>query len=177
MESHLTIRPLERDDLHFIHKLQNNPDIMSFWFDEPYNSIEKLQNLYDQRIHNSHERRFVVEEKSQLVGIVELMYIHPLHRHTEFQIIIDPIHQGKGFAVPATKLALNYAFRVLNMHRVYLFVDTTNKPAIHIYKKVGFAVEATLKEAFFVNGAYHDAFIMSMFQRDYLDESSTQNML
>ncbi len=170
MDTPLTILPLEREDLYFIHKLQNNPEIMAFWFDEPYHSIEKLQDLYDQQIHGQHERRFVVKHDDNLVGIVELMYINHLHRHTEFQIIIDPAYQGKGFAVPATQLALDYAFRVLNMHKVYLFVDTTNEAAIHIYKKVGFSMEATLKEAFFVEGNYHDTFIMSMFQRDYLNE-------
>lgn len=166
-----TIRPLERKDLSFIHKLQNNPEIMAFWFDEPYHSFEKLQNLYDQQIHSQDERRFVVEHNNKLVGIVELMYINHLHRHTEFQIIIDPIYQGQGFATPATKLALDYAFRTLNMHKVYLFVDPANKAAIHIYEKVGFSMEATLKEAFFVEGTYHDSLIMSMFQRDYLNES------
>lgn len=168
MTKEMTIRPLERNDLHFIHKLQNNPETMAYWFDEPYNTLEKLQAIYDQQIHSRSERRFVVENDGQLVGIVELMYINHLHRNTEFQIIIDPDCQGKGFAAPATKLALDYAFRVLNMHKVYLYVDPANEAAIHIYKKVGFSAEATLKELFFVEGSYHDAFIMAMYQRDYL---------
>lgn len=171
MSTELKIRPLEREDLHFIHKLQNDPEIMAYWFDEPYHTIEKLQFLYDQQIHSSNERRFVVTHEDELVGIVELMYMNPIHRNVEFQIIIDPAFQGRGFAVPATRLALDYAFRVLNMHKVYLFVDTTNKAAIHIYKKIGFVMESTLKESFFVEGNYHDAFIMSMFQRDYLNSS------
>lgn len=169
MNTELNIRPLEKDDLHFIHNLQNNPDTMAYWFDEPYHTLEKIQHQYDQMIHNQDERRFVVEHNGQLVGIVELMYIHYVHRHTEFQIIIDPDCQGKGFAVPATRLALDYAFRVLNMHKVYLYVDTTNEAAIHIYKKVGFKKESTMSEMFFVQGKYNDAFIMSMFQRDYLE--------
>lgn len=168
VETKLTIRSLERGDLPFIHRLKNNPEIMTYWFDEPYHSLEKLQSLYDQQIHSQHERQFVVVCNNELVGIVELMSIDQRHRHTEFQIIIDPTHQGKGFATPATKLALDYAFRTLNMHKVYLFVDPVNEAAIHIYKKVGFAMEATLKEAFFVEGSYHDSFIMSIFQRDYL---------
>jgi diamine N-acetyltransferase len=30
------LRPLERDDLWFIHKLDNNESIMCYWFEEAY---------------------------------------------------------------------------------------------------------------------------------------------
>lgn len=168
MSTELEIRSLERDDLQFIHKLNNDAEIMSYWFEEPYEAFVELQSLYDKHIHDQSERRFVLEKDDERVGIVELVEIDYIHRNTEFQIIIDPKHQGKGLAEPATRLGLDYAFRVLNMHKVYLIVDTTNEAAIHVYKKAGFTVEAKLLEEFFVEGRYHDVLRMYMFQRDYL---------
>lgn len=169
MSEKLKVRSLEREDLEFVHKLNNNAKIMSYWFEEPYEAFVELQDLYDKHIHDQSERRFIVEKHDEMVGIVELVEIDYIHRRAEFQIIIDPRHQGRGFAVPATRLAMDYAFSVLNLHKLYLIVDTKNEAAIHVYKKVGFSFEAELKEEFFVEGSYHDAIRMCMFQKEYLE--------
>ncbi|WP_306795477.1 GNAT family N-acetyltransferase, partial [Bacillus thuringiensis] len=81
----------------------------------------------------------------------------------EFQIMIDPHYQGNGYARETTCLAMHYAFSVLNLHKLYLVVNTTNEKAIHIWvslpiprkggmiqnipfmQKVGFPVRKTLQ--------------------------------
>lgn len=108
-------------------------------------------------------------DDKQTVGLVELVEIDLIHRNAEFQIIIDPQSQGKGYASIATKLAIEYAFTILNLHKIYLLVDKKNDKAIHIYQKTGFQIEGELKEEFFINGSYHDAIRMCMFQRDFLN--------
>lgn len=169
MSEKLRLRPLERENLKFVHELNNNAKIMSYWFEEPYEAFVELQDLYDKHIHDQGERRFIVAKDDEMVGIVELVEIDYIHRRAEFQIIIDPKHQGHGFAVSATRLAMNYAFFVLNMHKLYLVVDTKNEAAIHVYKKVGFSVEGELQDEFFVEGSYHNALRMCMFQKQYLE--------
>ena len=42
----LIIRALEKTDLSFIHHLNNEYSIMSYWFEEPYQSLSELENLY-----------------------------------------------------------------------------------------------------------------------------------
>ena len=49
----------------------------------------------------------------------------------------------------ATRLAMDYAFSVLNMHKLYLVVDKENEKAVHVYKKVGFIVEGELARRVF----------------------------
>ncbi|HCX6199795.1 TPA: GNAT family N-acetyltransferase, partial [Listeria monocytogenes] len=113
MSGDLKLRPLEREDLKFVHRLNNDAKIMSYWFEEPYEAFVELQELYDKHIHDQSERRFILELDGQMVGLVELMEIDYIHRRAEFQIIIDPKFQGHGYAVSATKLAMKYAFHVL----------------------------------------------------------------
>jgi diamine N-acetyltransferase len=96
--------------------------------------------------------------------LIELDYIH---RRGEFQIIIAPQSQGRGYATVATQLAIDYAFSVLNLRKVYLIVDKSNTAAIHIYEKCGFRHEAELIEEFFGNGRYHNALRMCMFQSEF----------
>lgn len=163
----LTLRPLEREDLKFVHQLNNNASIMRYWFEEPYEACMELAQLYDKHIHDQHERRFILEVAGNQVGLVELVDIRSIHRRAEFQIIIAPAHQGKGYARSATLKAMTYAFNVLNLHKLYLIVDRDNVRAIHIYQALGFEPEGELKEEFFIDGHYRTAIRMCLFQRDF----------
>jgi diamine N-acetyltransferase len=137
------LRPLEREDLRFVHQLDNNASVMRYWFEEPYEAFVELSDLYDKHIHDQSERRFVIECNGEKAGLVELVEINHVHRRAEFQIIISPDYQGKGLATRAAKLAMDYGFTVLNLYKLYLIVDKENEKAIHIYRKLGFMVEAS----------------------------------
>lgn len=164
----IKLRPLEREDLHFVHQLDNNASVMRYWFEEPYQTFAELSSLYDAHIHDQRERRFVIESGTEKVGLVELVEIDHIHRRGEFQIIIAPEHQGKGFASRSTKMAMDYGFSVLNLYKVFLIVDKENLKAVHIYTQLGFKVEGILKQEFFVNGEYRDVTRMCIFQHEYL---------
>ena len=87
----VTLRPLERGDLHFVHVLNNNRSVMGYWFEEPYESFVELEELYRKHIHDQSERRFIVEDGAhERVGLVELVEINGLHRRAEFLIMISP---------------------------------------------------------------------------------------
>ncbi|MGD9637776.1 MAG: spermidine N1-acetyltransferase [Alphaproteobacteria bacterium] len=168
MTLNVKLRPLEREDLRFVHKLDNNQTIIRYWFEEPYEAFVELSDLYDKHIHDQTERRFIIENDEQQVGLVEIVEINYTHRRAEFQIIITPEYQGKGFATKAARLAIDYAFNVLNLYKIYLIVDCDNAPAIKIYKKLGFKEEGTLIKEFFVEGRYKNAYRMALFQEEYL---------
>ncbi|MBY7144179.1 spermidine N1-acetyltransferase [Virgibacillus sp. NKC19-3] len=167
MDEEIGLRTLEKEDLEFIHTLHNNADIMSYWFEEAYKSMATLKDQYDKNMSNPHVRHFILKKGNKKLGLVELVAIDPIHRKAEFTIMIDPTYQGNGYASKATCLAMDYAFSTLNLHKLYLIVDQINEKAIHIYKKAGFQIEAQLKDEYFVNGTYHHAVIMCMFQEDY----------
>ncbi|RXR06587.1 spermidine N1-acetyltransferase [Pseudoxanthomonas composti] len=167
-EGSVRLRPLEREDLHFVHQLDNNASVMRYWFEEPYETFAELSTLYDEHIHDQRERRFVVESQGRKAGLVELVEIDHVHRRAEFQIIIAPEQQGQGIASAATRLAMDYGFSVLNLYKIYLLVDRENHPALHIYQQLGFQVEGQLRHEFFINGQYRDVTRMCLFQHEYL---------
>lgn len=166
------LRPLEREDLRYVHQLDNNASVMRYWFEEPYEAFVELSDLYDKHIHDQSERRFVVECDGEKAGLVELVEINHVHRRAEFQIIISRIIR-KGLATRAAKLAMDYGFTVLNLYKLYLIVDKENEKAIHIYRKLGFTVEGELMHEFFINGQYRNAIRMCIFQHQYLAEHKT----
>ncbi|NHQ85482.1 spermidine N1-acetyltransferase [Iodobacter sp. HSC-16F04] len=177
MSSHLKLRPLERSDLRFAHELNNNAKIMRYWFEEPYETFSELTQLYDQHVHDVRERRFVaIDGNNEMAGFVELIELDYIHRRGEFQIMIAPDKQGKGYATEATLLAANYAFSVLNLRKLYLVVDVSNLAAVHIYEKCGFIKEAELVEEYFCNGSYHNVFRMRLFQHEFFAKAMQDNI-
>lgn len=163
----VVIRPLEREDLKFVHGLDNNATIMRYWFEEPYEAFVELVDLYNKHIHDQSERRFIVDRDGESIGLVELVEINHIHRRAEFQIIIAPEWQNRGYATLAARLVMAYAFDVLNLYKLYLVVDMENVHARRLYAKLGFAEEGVLRREFFVNGSYHDVTRMCIFQDDY----------
>ncbi len=81
--SKMKLRPLEKRDLPHIYEQENSRRVMALWFEEPYSSFDELQILYDRHILDQTERRFVIEDNESFIGVVELMDIDTLHRHTE----------------------------------------------------------------------------------------------
>ncbi len=164
----LRLRALERDDLEFVHGLTNDRKIMSYWFAEPFDALVELRDIYDRHVHDNRERRFVIEVEGEPAGVVELVEIDYIHRGAEFQIIVHPEFQGRGYAREATIKALDHAFAVLNLHKVYLIVAVDNPKAIHVYEKVGFVTEGELREEFFADGRYRNALRMGILQEEHL---------
>ena len=166
----LKIRALEETDLDFVHHLNNEYSIMSYWFEEPYQSLSELQALYIKHLLDESERRFIIENDSERIGVVELVEIDFIHSNCEIQIIVDEGYGGKGYASQAFKMAIDYAFLVLNLHKIYLFVDVTNEKAVHIYQKQNFKIEGTLQEHFYTRGKYNDCHVMGLLRNDWINQ-------
>lgn len=169
MTKKLIIEPVEKEDSSFLHEMFNNPDIVDYWFIEPYTTKYKIEQDFEKHYDSETNRQFILKFDGEKVGLVALYGIDTRHRNAEFAIMIHPDHQGKGYAKAATKLTIDYGFRKLNLHKVYLVVAASNERAIVSYEKVGFQHEATFKEEYFINGKYEDAHYMSIFQRDYFN--------
>ncbi len=54
---------------------------------------------------------------------------------------------------------------MLNLHKIYLFVDVQNEKAVHIYKSQNFVIEGTLQEHFYTRGKYSNCHIMGLLKR------------
>ena len=51
------LRPLEREDLRFVHQLDNNASVMRYWFEEPDEAFVELSDLYEFQIIISPEHQ------------------------------------------------------------------------------------------------------------------------
>jgi len=169
MTENLRLKAIELEDVPFLHSLFNNPDVIDYWYNEPYQTEHELEKYVKEEKTTS--RLFLLtNDEEERIGLIGLFGIDRRHRHAEFGIAFDPNHQGKGYAGPATRLALDYAFLKLNLHKVYLTVAEENERAAYVYEKVGFQKEGKWIQHYFINGKYHDVWTMGILRENYITE-------
>lgn len=148
-------------------------EILFGWINDP--EIVRFNASYRPIGHAAHEAWFdglnkgssriffAIRSPEHLVGSLQLIDIHPVHRTAELIIRIgQETDRGKGYGSDALKVAIAFAWNDLNLQRVWLRVFADNKRAQRAYEKAGFAVEGTMKRAAFVNGAFVDEIIMAV---------------
>lgn len=97
------------------------------------------------------------------IGNVWLWNIDWRHRKAEVRVLIGPTdQQGRGLGTEAIRLASTFAFRKLNLHRVYAYVLSNNPRAKRAFEHAGFVEEGVLRHDRWSNGEYIDSFILGM---------------
>lgn len=89
----------------------------------------------------------VIEVNGEPVGIIGLLNIDSSNGKAEYYITLgESEYKGKGIAAKASRLLLDYAFRELNLNKVYLFTEVDNIVAQRLFERLGF-----IKEGLFQN--------------------------
>jgi len=109
----------------------------------PESLEERTAGLDSQLTHSMDQARFTVydttEDEPRPVGTTDLAIQHRW-RNAEFFILLGETGRGRGIGTEATRLTLDYAFHITNLHNVHLTVLAPNTAGIHAYEKAGFRV-------------------------------------
>jgi len=107
------------------------------------------------------------KETNLHIGNIKLHGFDWVSRTCELGLMIGELTaHGKGYGVEVTQLVTGYAFRRLNMRKIWLTVYDDNLAAIRTYEKSGFREEGRLKEHIYINGGYHDKIFMGLFAKE-----------
>jgi RimJ/RimL family protein N-acetyltransferase len=86
-------------------------------------------------------------------------------RHAEYGIFIGPRElYGVRLGAEITKTMVEYGFRELGFHRIWLTVFAYNHRAARCFEKCGFAKEALFREVVFSGGVFNDVIGMSILE-------------
>jgi RimJ/RimL family protein N-acetyltransferase len=110
----------------------------------------------------------VKHKNDELIGNIGFLEIEHVHRTATLGIFIgDSKNCGKGYGTQAMKLAVKYGFDVLNLNNIDLSVFDFNERAVKSYIKAGFKEYGRRRQAFYINGKYHDAVRMDILREDF----------
>lgn len=115
-----------------------------------------------------HPCKWIIEYKGKCIGIVGLRPYKEDNK-ARFSIeIYDSSIYCCGIGTKVTKIVLNYAFEVLEYHKVYLRVLDYNTRTIKCYEKCGFIKEGVDREGTLINGIYYSDIYMGIIKSDYI---------
>jgi RimJ/RimL family protein N-acetyltransferase len=159
------LRGIRNDDSESLYGWLNEPRLARL--SAPYRPVHEpsheawLRALADDRSKVA----FAIEETETggLVGMVQLVDIHGIHRNAEMRIRIgESGARGRGLGAASLRLLLDHAWRDLGLHRVYAYVFADNERAIASYASVGFEQEGRLRDAAYIDGAWSDVLVVAV---------------
>ena len=167
---HVRLRPLRREDSALLYQWIVDRELLIL--NAPYLPVSQPDHeawIESMLVKRTDLVLFVIEDLSadRAIGTCQLFNINWLHRNAELQIRIgDNVSQSRGFGSDAIKFLVNFGFKDLNLHRIYLHVFATNERAIRAYEKCGFVQEGVLREAAHINGEFVDVLCMGKLRRE-----------
>ncbi len=122
----------------------------------------------ERMMYEEDEHRYAITAQSgELIGTIGFDQVNFPARSARIYIGIgSKEHWNKGFGFDALSVFVHYLFSQWNFHRLTAETWEKNQRALTCYRKLGFVVEGTLREAYYVDGRYYDAFILGLLQRD-----------
>jgi RimJ/RimL family protein N-acetyltransferase len=165
--------PVKREYIDSYLKWLNDPEITQFlsMFLPLTRMMEEdwIENLKNRNDTIAFAILILENDAEKLIGNCGLHAIDWKNRVCEVGIMIgEKEYQSKGYGTEAMEVLLDYGFKTVNLNRIQLRVYEFNSRAINSYKKIGFVEEGRMRQAIFINGEYHDIFIMSFLQEEWL---------
>ena len=148
----LRLRAPEPEDLEFLYKWENDPNV---WLVSntiiPFSRFvlrEYLNNI-DQDIYEVKQVRFMLclVDSDDPIGMIDLYDFEHFHKRAGVGIFIpDEALRGKGYATRAINLIKEYAFKHLDLHQLYCYIAADNNPSINLFEKLDFKRSGTRKQ-------------------------------
>jgi len=166
------LRALTRQDLELLCQFNNDLEVeLSGGGDAPEpQALERLQAEFDEKVSQGGRdgTEFAIEADGKLIGQCALFEFDHVARTCELGITIgDRAYWGRGYGRDAIQTLLDYAFRLLNLHRVFLSVNGNNERALRAYGACAFVEEGRLRAHVWNDGAYVDLVYMGILRAEW----------
>lgn len=97
----------------------------------------------------------------EIIGIVDLYDISPVHLRAFVGIFILPQYRNKGYGLQCLNILSNYCQKILGLHNLAAKILIFNKNAIQLFTKAGYKKSAHLESWQKVGTSFHDLIIMT----------------
>lgn len=143
----LILRELRTTDLDGMFELDSNPEVHKYLGNKPVKTKAESQKMLDSIINQYKERgigRFAAIEKAtgNFIGWsgIRLNTEYNMNGYTKYYDVgyrLIPKYWGKGYATESGKVAVNYAFNVLKLTKLYGITEMENQASHNALLKIG----------------------------------------
>ena len=158
------IGSLVYQDIQKLRELRNYPYIWKF-LSNPFEVNELEQEKWFEKMSLDQTKQYFLIKSTQDEDIAGCVWYDEWDRTNSscrIGIFISGQYQKLKVATRVMEAFIGYLREDMNIHRIWLLVMDTNKPAIKLYNKLGFVKESVQHEAIYRGGKYHDYLMMSL---------------
>jgi RimJ/RimL family protein N-acetyltransferase len=164
-------------DVPALFAIYSDPQVMRYWSNAPYATIEQAQAKFAELDRGNRAGEFFSwaiadNREDAMLGTCSLFEISQPHRRASLGYALGSVNWGNGYALEASRLAIEYAFGTMQLHRLEADVDPRNTPSLRLLDRLGFAREGVLRERWHVAGETQDSLICGLLARDYAATAS-----
>ena len=150
--------------------LRNREHLQTYmqWMTADY-SIEHARKFIVEGIKNRLDKitlGLALVREGDLIGSTGFNRLDWAAQVCEIGYWIDRDQEGKGIITIACRAMIDYAFDELDMNRVEIRCSVENARSAAVPKRLGFKLEATLRQAEMLNGRPHDFYIFGLLAED-----------
>jgi len=169
----ISFRPIEREDLAMLRDWRNDPEIRLRTREKfPLNLLD--QEKWWESLRDRKNIMFLIRAYGEgihdpyyPIGVCGLTHIDWLNRSGELSWYIgDKNYRGKKLGRHIIFLLNNYGFLELGLHRIWgECYNNTDLP--DMYRKLGFFIEAKIRDTYWYNGQWYGSTFFSMIECEW----------
>jgi RimJ/RimL family protein N-acetyltransferase len=167
------LRPAEREDVPlFVRWLSDARTTQFLAIRSPLGQALEERWFDDLLGHHGNDRWFFVicrRADGRVVGSLDLHALDLRNGSAGLGIVIgDPADTSQGYGTDALTALLDFGFGELRLERIWLDVYDDNERGRHVYERIGFVHEATLRHGVFRGGRYSDVLVMAVLRDEWV---------
>lgn len=179
----VTLRPVEEEDLEFLHRWRNHPEVRVPLTDTDPRNAAQMEEFFEESVSNDGDgvnflvcaedaeptREVPEDAETTPVGEIAIPWVREPHATGMMMYWVAPPHQGNGYVTEATELLLDHAFRERRLAKVWATVLESNEASRHVLEKVGFVEEGCQRKETFMDGERVDSYRYGILAEEWLD--------
>jgi RimJ/RimL family protein N-acetyltransferase len=168
----LALRPPTIEDAPAVHVYKSRPDVCRY---VPHGalSLEQIEARHAAALTRLDEPGQALSllahrrDSGELVGDFVLFWRSAEHRGGEIGYILDPAHEGHGYATEGARALLRLGFEGLGLHRIIGRIDARNGPSARVLVRLGMRQEAHFVRNEMMHGEWTDEMVFALLESEW----------
>lgn len=160
------LRTICTEELELMLSWRNAPSVRMNMYTQHEISKEEHASWWERNQGRKDQKYFMYECKSNPFGVVAFNGIDDFSKNSAWAFYAAP-DAPRGTGSRMEYLALEYAFKVLELHKLFCEVLEFNPAVIKLHEKFGFKIEGVFRKQYKVKDNFFDIYRMGIFASEW----------
>ena len=139
----IDLRAVEPEDLDLLYRWENDSSLWQYGCTvAPFSRylLKRYIENYSADIARDNQLRLIMVEKESHtpVGILDCFDYDAANSRAAIGLLVDPGHSRRGVGREALDTFMEYAFRFLHLHQLYVHIAVCNTASVALFRACGF---------------------------------------